>query len=382
MKRIAACAAAATLAVSFSPPSAGAQGMPPTLVETSSVTSMEFNDQITLVGRTEALSNSRIVAEVAGRVIRIDAPEGNPIRRGDVLVSVDPDRIRLALDAKRAQVAQAKAAADLARKQLARSKDLHDQKLVSEGGLDVDLAERDRAQGLYDQYLAEMKQLELDLENCSIRSPFNGHTVRQLTAVGEWVSPGTPVYEIVDLSTIKVIVDLPERYFGSVDKGSQVSILVSGGSDERVSGTVTGVAPSASEVTHTFPVIIAVDNRNRRLGGGMLVRATLSLAKKFTSLAVSKDAIVRQGNATLVYTIADGKATPIHVQTSSTMGDTVAITGDGLSEGTVVIVRGNERVFPGSPVRTSEPQAGAPGAQGQGAAEKEDEAKSGGEGQR
>jgi RND family efflux transporter MFP subunit len=358
MKLFAACAAIAGLAGLLCPPRAAGQGMPPTLVETAVVTSMEFNDQITLVGRTEALNNSRIVAEVAGRVIRIDAPEGNAIRRGDALVSIDPDRIRLALDAKRAQVAQAKAATDLAQKQLARSRDLHEQNLVSDGGLDADVAEHDRAQGLYDQYVAEMKQLELDLKNCSIRSPFDGHTVRQLTAVGEWVSPGTPVYEIVDLNTIKVIVDLPERYFGDVDKGDEVNILVSGNADEPVTGTVTGVAPSASEVTHTFPVIIAVDNRDQKLGGGMLVRTTLSLRKTFASFAVSKDAIVRQGNATMVYTIADGKATPIPVETSSTKGSTIAVSGQGLSEGMVVIVRGNERVFPGSPVRTNEPQAG------------------------
>jgi RND family efflux transporter MFP subunit len=166
------------------------------------------------------------------------------------------------------------------------------------------------------------------------------------------------VYEVVDLSTVKVIVDLPERYFGQVLKGGEVTIRTSGENSEPVMGTITGVAPNASEVTHTFPVIIAVDNQDGRLGGGMLVRATLSLNKKFTSLAVSKDAIVRQGDATMVYTIVEGKATPIPVFTSSTDGNMIAITGEGVSEGMTVIVRGNERVYPGSPVRTADQSAG------------------------
>jgi len=357
MRRTVVCAA--LVVATLFPAAAGAQGMPPTLVETATVTSREFNDQITLVGRTEALSSSRIVSEVSGRVIRVDAREGNAVRSGAVLVSIDPDRIRLALEAKRAQVAQARATADLAEKELARNQELRDQNLVAQGGLDVTIAEQARAQALFDQYTAEMKQLELDLEKCSIRSPFDGYTVRQLVSVGEGVAPGTPVYEIVDLTTVKVFVDLPERYFGTVDKGSKVSILISGDENEPATGVVTGIAPSASEVTHTFPVIIGVANDDNRLGSGMLVRATLSLRKTFTSLAVSKDAIVRQGNNTMVYTIAEGKAAPVPVQTGSTDGTFVAISGDGLGEGMVVIVRGNERVFPGSPVRTPDADEGS-----------------------
>jgi RND family efflux transporter MFP subunit len=347
--------------------------MPPTLVETAAVSTMEFHDQITLVGRTEALANSRIVSQVSGRVVRIHAAEGNSIARGELLVSIDADRIKLARDAKQAQVAQARATAELAAKELERSRDLHERDLVSQERFDAAFAENTRAQGLYDQYVAEMKQLELDVENCAIRSPFDGYTVRQLIDVGEWVNPGTAVYVVVDLHTVKVIVDLPERYFGQVDKGSTVSIRVSGDSDEMVTGTVTGLAPAASEVTHTFPVIIAVPNDERRLGGGMLVRATLSLSRVFTSLAVNKDAIVRQGNQTMVYTIGDGKAVPVPVETSSTEGEMIAISGEGVSEGMTVIVRGNERVYPGSPVRTAGDESGGKKPAGESAAEDGDE---------
>ena len=73
---------------------------------------------------------------------------------------------------------------------------------------------------------------------------------------------------------------------------------------------------------------------------------------------MSKDAIVRQGEQTMVYTIADGKAVPIPVIVGSTAGDMIAVTAEGLSEGMPVVVRGNERIFPGSPVRTAEPAGG------------------------
>ena len=164
---------------------------------------------------------------------------------------------------------------------------------------------------------------------------------------------------MVDVSRLQVTVDLPERHYGRVIKGSDVSITISGDGDDPVVGKVTGVTPNASSETHTFPVIIDVPNPKGKLGGGMLVRATLSLDKKFNSLAVSKDAIVRQGTQTMVYTVAENKAVPVPVLIASTEGAMVAVTGDGLQLGMPVVVRGNERIYPGSPVMTAEgaPQA-------------------------
>ena len=66
---------------------------------------------------------------------------------------------------------------------------------------------------------------------------------------------------------------------------------------------------------------------------------------------MNKDAIVRQGVQTMVYTIADGKAVPVTVTVGSTSGNMIAVVGEGLSEGMPVVIRGNERIFPGSPVR-------------------------------
>ena len=121
------------------------QEMPPTLVETDIVREMEFHDQITLVGRTRAWAESRIVAAVSGQVVRVDAPEGHWLKRGEVLVTIDSDRIQYALEAKRAEAAQAEAQADLAEKDLARAKDLLQQSLISDNEMDTAVAEAEVA---------------------------------------------------------------------------------------------------------------------------------------------------------------------------------------------------------------------------------------------
>ncbi len=336
--------------------------MPAAVVATATIREVEFHEELTLVGRTEARRESRIVAEVAGRVKSLPAGEGRAVTRGAPLVTIDCRRVALALDAKKAEAAQAEADAELAEKELARARELVETSVFPERSLDSAAADEKRTAARYQELEAERRRLELDLESCTIRAPFAGSTVRKLVDVGEWVEAGTPVYEMVDLAVVKVTADLPERRYGQVAVGSRVAItrsasmapLRDGAEVEPLAGKVTGIAPRASETTHTFPVIIEVENSDGRLGSGMLVRASLELEGRFVSLGVSKDAIVRQGDRTLVYTVVDGVASEVTVKTRGSLGTLVAIEGDGLEAGQEVIVRGNERISDGSPVRTED----------------------------
>ena len=339
-----------------------AQQMPPTLVVTEPVRKMEFHDQVTLVGRAEGISHSRVVALVNGKVLRIDAEEGQPIKKGDALLSIDCHKIEFNFQAKKAEAAEATAMSELARKNLERAEKLFKEETISQSRIDsyraTAIADKENSNRLD----AERNAMNIDVLNCVVSSPYDGYTVRKLVDIGEWVSPGTPVYEIVNLSEIRVTVDLPERYFGRLKVGSDVLIHTSKNESNPLNGVVTGIAPSASEETHTFPVIISFDNENEELGSGMLVKATLFLNESFTSLAVPKDAIIRQGSRTLVYCVFEGKATSTYVQIGSTDGEMIAIQSEQLEEGMPVVTRGNERIFPGSAVRTAD--GGAPGASG------------------
>jgi RND family efflux transporter MFP subunit len=338
-----------------------AQQMPPTLVVTDTVRQLEFNDQIRLVGRTSAHAQSRITSEVTGRVADIDSEEGVLVAAGTPLVSIANERMGFLLTAKEAETRQAELAAGLAETNRIRTLELFGRNLVSESARDSSTAWAGMQAERFRELAAERDRLALDFENCTIRAPYTGYTGRRLVEAGEWVQPGVPVFEMVDLSSVRVTVDLPERYFGHLSTGSTVLVERQGGSEDSFDAIVTGIAASATEETHTFPVIITIPEADGRLGGGMVVRVTLSLDQRFTSLAVDKDAIVRQGQQTLVYTVHEGKAAPIPVITSSYDGAMVAIRAEGLTEGMQVVIRGNERIFPGSPVMVAgEPPPGTP----------------------
>ncbi len=330
-----------------------AQEMPPTLVEIDKIQTREFHDQITLVGRTEAHIQSRIVAEVAARIESINAGEGVWVNKGGPLISLESDQIGYLLKAKEAETEQVRLQVELVETIVKRNEKLYTQNLISESTIDSIRTWKGITEARYHQLDAERAKLQQDFDHCTIRAPYSGYTGKRLVNIGEWVIPGNAVFEMVELSLVKITVDLPERYFGRLSKGSPVSVTVSERNAGPITGRVTGMAPNASAETHTFPVFIEVTNDSGTLGGGMLVRATLSLDEKYSSLAVSKDAIIRQGPNTMVYTVIEGKAAPISVQTTSSEGKMVAIRGEGLQEGMEVVVRGNERIFPGSPVRVA-----------------------------
>jgi len=331
-----------------------AQDMPPTLVVTAPVEKVKFHDQITLVGRTEAYYQSQVSSKVSGQVDDIIALEGNNFKKGTPLIQIDTARVSFALAAKRAETERARVEAALAVGILKKAEDLWDKKMISEIRIDSARALTVAAEERYHQLLAEQNRLELDMADCTIRAPFSGYTGKKLISVGEWVEIGQAVYEMTNLAKVQINVDLPEKYFGHLAIGSEVVIFSSVNENIPLKGVVTGFVPNATSATHTFPVIVTVDNSGGELGAGMLVRTVLSLKQTFSSLAVSKDAIVRQGNQSMVYTVNEGKAAPIPVTISSTNGELVAITGPGLSEGMPVVVRGNERIFPGAPVMTAD----------------------------
>jgi len=332
------------------------------VVETTALEKSEFHDQVTLVGRTKAWIESDIVAEVSGPIKAVNSGEGIWVEAGTPLISLDDSRMKSSLKARKAEVEQAKHQADLANLHLERTKDLFAKNLVPKSSMDSANAWAGIAGQNVKKLEADREIAALDLEKSVIRAPFTGYTGRRMVDVGEWVQTGQPVFEMVDLYNVRVLVDLPERYFGRLTIGSKVTVLYGGREEKSIDGTVIGLSPNASEETHTFPVIIGVPNSEGKLGGGMLVRATLNLDDKFTTLAVSKDAIIRQGMQTMVYTVVDGKAAPVPVTTGSTNGNKIAIEGDGLVEGMPVVVRGNERIYPGSAVQIAENNTSSQGA--------------------
>jgi len=147
------------------------------------------------------------------------------------------------------------------------------------------------------------------IAKATIRAPFTGFVTRKMTEVGQWVTAGGPVAEMVELDTVLVRVDVPEDYIARVQPGQQATIRLESLA-EYFEGDVKHVIPQASAASRAFPVEIEVPNPNHRIKAGMFARAMLPLGEPSEQLLVPKDAVRVTPQGTIVFTVGQVPAKP------------------------------------------------------------------------
>ncbi|MEM9941877.1 MAG: efflux RND transporter periplasmic adaptor subunit [Planctomycetota bacterium] len=203
-----------------------------------------------------------------------------------------------------------------------------------------------------------------------IRAPFEGVVTQKMTEVGQWVSGGSPVIELVDLDPIELVINIPQEYSGRLQDsiiqsrktGKALKVATQfAGINGQFQGTVVRVIPQADLRSRSFPVRIQIANplmqETYQLKPGMLGRAQLSIGRESEMILVSKDALVLGTNQNKIFKVIRGPekmtVVPVVIETGIEIGSWVQVTGD-LREGDEVVVIGNERLKPGAEVIVTE----------------------------
>ncbi len=203
---------------------------------------------------------------------------------------------------------------------------------------------------------AVVARLDDEKARHEIRAPFAGVVVERLVEPGTWVAPGSAVADLVDLTHLDVDVPVLEDDVASLRVGLEVGVEVDALPGRFVAGVVHRLMPVVDAKSRTLPVRVRLpgrdDERGRLLRPGMFARVHFAVGPERTALVVPKDAIVLGGRDPLIYLVDATTSTvrPVVVRLGVTAGEDVEVQGP-LAAGDSVIVRGNERVFPGTPVR-------------------------------
>lgn len=306
---------------------------------------------IQLSGSVEARQVSLVASEVAGKVDEFVAREGFAVRRGEPLVRLDTAQLRLLLAAAQAQLKEAEARLDLAKRTLTRSRDLFDDEVLPRQDLDNAVSEFHAWEGRVEASRASLQSIELDLERSVIRAPFPGTVVEERCEVGEWVERGAEVLSLLSLDDLEVRVEVPEQYFGGLDRAAEPVVTFEALPGLQVQGTVRAIIPRADEQARTFPVKVAIPSAGGRIGVGMLAAVTLPAGQVVQATVVPKDALVSQGSQRFVFRINDDETVEMMpVDAGEGVGSWIVVQGD-LRPGQRVVTRGNERLMPGQHVR-------------------------------
>lgn len=331
----------------------GQGGMPPAVVRYTEAREHQLKRLLTLPGSVEALKTSTLAASVPGLVVDFPAKEGMRIERGQVLARVRSTTLELMIQSQKAALKEAEARWKLAESNLKRAKDLYDAGVVSKQQYDDAQSEFNAWVGRTDSLKADIARLEDDLERCTIRAPFDAVVVRELTEVGEWVIIGGPVVEVLLIEQVEIRVEVPERYFSSLQAGAAATVTFESLPDLTAPGRVIAIIPRADPQARTFPVKVRVNNESGRIGAGMLAQVAFAAGETYRATIVPKDAVISRGAQKMVYRVnGDSKVEEVGVETGAGAGVWIEVRGP-LRAGDKVVTRGNERIGPGQTVAAS-----------------------------
>ena len=404
-------AAALLLAGLGLPEPVAAQGLGPAPVVVALVETRVLELTVTLIGTVQPATRSLIASEAAGLVVTFPVEEGQAVRKAETLARLR--RVPLEIELREARAAQEQARQELielergsrpevveearaglqqaeaeyvnAKREAERRKDLYEQKVISIEQYQISAtaakaaSERlaqaravferiktgprqekiDRARANLTARKAAVARLEDKLTQTVITAPFAGVVVKEHTEVGQWLSQGGPVVELVDLSSVEVTVPVPERYISSLHRGDAAPLALDALPGRSFAGRVVQIIPQANTSSRTFPVKVEVANPDGLIKSGMFARVTLPVERGRRALVVPKDALISRGPVDTLFVVADGKVRQVAVKRGRASGVWVAVEGP-VEEGQLVVVRGNERLRDGMPVTILPPEkAGA-----------------------
>ncbi|KAB0667150.1 efflux RND transporter periplasmic adaptor subunit [Oryzomonas japonica] len=289
---------------------------------------------------------------VSGKVVQVGPREGDLVRKGQLLASVDPTDYRLALASATAQVEMARVACARAEDEHRRMKMLYDSKSLAPNDYQKFRSAFESAREQVEQTVASEKLSRKHLADATLHAPVTGFIAKRSVEPGEMASPGRPVFEIVKLDTIEISVGVPETDVRLVRAGQKATITLPALPGRSFEGTVRLVNVSADPTTRTFMTRISVPNQKHELRIGMVAEAHILGDRKVKVLTMPVDAIVRdpQG-ATMVYIYypAQKRAYAKRVETGAIYGNEIEIK-QGLAGNESIILAGQERLRDGASV--------------------------------
>ena len=312
-----------------------------------------IQQSVNLVGTVEPWKRSVVASEIKGLVEVFAVEEGMYVKRGQLLARLRTETLNIQLDSAMASHREARTRYRQAKQDLKRVRVLFDKELVTQKEFDDAQAEEDALRERLFQLDAEIRRVRDQVKKSQIVAPFDGWVTNEFTEIGQWVEEGGQIVEIVDLSHVQVEVPLPERYVQGIQIDDLVQASFDGLPGLLVQGKVFSLVAQADRVARTFPVKIDISNQDLVIKSGMVSRVMFHIGLPHEGIVVPKDALVLRGGNEFVFLVNEGVVGQIPVKPIVHLDDFVEVTGD-IQEGMVVVVEGNERLFPGQPVRILE----------------------------
>lgn len=317
-----------------------------------------------VTGRIRPLRRSSLATQEAGLVISVEFDEGDRVEAGRVLVKLDDERASLELaqatavrTARQAMVEERTADVQDAERDLVRMRESAESGSATESEVEDAESNVTRAKARLAEAVADVantdaqvKLSERRLADMTIEAPFDGAVVSKSVELGQWVDRGDSVLELVSMDRVEIWLDVPSQFLSVLEAGDgQIRVRVDAIGAE-LETSISGVIPQVEQLSRMAPVRIVVPNPDGSIKPGMAVVGLVPTGATEVHMTVHKDAILRDDAGEFVFFNAGGTAAPARINRLFAVGNRVAIRPGALPPGAMLVVEGNERMFPGQPL--------------------------------
>lgn len=280
-----------------------------------------------------------LAAEVPGVVESFAVQEGQSVAAGELLLAIDTRALAQS-------VAEAEALARQTDAQYERAQNLFERRSITKQQFLDATTNRDVNR-------ARLASARLQFEKSRVKAPWAGRIAAKRAEIGDFVQPGQPVAELVDLSRLKVraparAVDAPY-----LEVGREVTLKVDAFPDLALAGRVARLGAELDPQSRTLAVEVEIANPQGRLRPGLPARMELPRQTLPAALVVPLAALVDFENEKSVYVVADGRASRRRVELGPVVGSEVVVTS-GLAAGERVVIEGQQQVSDGQRVEEGE----------------------------
>lgn len=325
--------------------------------------------ELRAIGNVQAYATVLIRSRVGGELLTVHFQEGEEVKSGDLLFTIDPRPFEATLKQMEANVAKGRAQLEHARKQAERYASVVKKGYVSEEQNDQILANAAALEAAVRADEAAVENARLDLKYCSIRSPINGVTGQLKVDRGNLIKAGdtdTPMVTIRQTAPIYVVFSVPETNLPRLKKHMatgplEVGVSVPGDEGRQLRGTLTFLDNAIDQTTGTILLRATFPNPDRALWPGQFVNVTLTLALQSDAVVIPSQAVQTGQQGQYVFVVAPNSTAEYRLVTLARTVAGEAVVEKGINPGERVVTDGQLRLTQGAQVTILDAAQGVSG---------------------
>ena len=337
--------------------------IPPAPVETASAIQKDVPLFIDVFGTLSAPNNVDIVSQVSGKLLSVHFKEGDDVKIGDLLFTIDPAPYQAAFDQAKAALEQHTADLKLKEDNLNRNIKLHENKLISDQDFDNLQTEVTAAKAQIKLDKAAIQQEQINLDYCQITSPINGVTGKRQVDPGNVVSgsAGSTLVNIKMIDPLYVDFSVSETHLEAIRDAMQKEALhVNITSEVHTNivhdGTLVFIDNTVDDITGTLFLRAEVDNKQRALWPGQFVNVELILGMATNAILVPNSAVLMGKDGPYVFVIKSDSTADLRIIQKGQQEGNLVIIEDGIKRDEQVVTLGQMGLYPGAKVSISQPK--------------------------